>query len=324
VSAGTRRRRPVSDRQGILYIGLMDGKTLMVAAFWLASPALASESSDSAPLTDRAYLDQTLWNDGNAEVAFYRVERDYDVHGNPDHRSFLMGTYLVKHDYDRSRQSKARSDAPAANKVSAFKWSAFYEFESTNSYQYKYAYVVNAAQADLAPLKASFTSYDWCSNRYRELAFRPDGKADFLMRSDDYGNDAASFDAPEGSYPAELVPLLVRALDFRTAASRRFGILIENGESVSVTASLEGRDRVETEDGEREAERIRLVYEGDVPSILSRRGEREETYWRGLGPERALVALESKSYRMKLVELVRSPYWSENLFPRLKHVQTRP
>jgi hypothetical protein len=299
----------------------MEREWFVLAALFLASPGLAREGADATALTDAGYLLQPLWNDGKAEVAFYRVERDFDVHGNPDRRSFLMGTYLVKHDFDRLRQSKAR---PGAQAVSAFKWSAFYEVESPYSFQYKYAYVVNAAQANLAPLKSSFTSYDWCSNQYRELSFRPDGKAEYLMRSDDYGNEEASFDAPEGAYPAELVPLLVRAIDFRAARERRFSVLLESGASVAVTAALEGRDRIETEEGEGEAERIRLRYDGDFPSILSRRGEREETYWRGLDPARALLALESKSYRMKLVELARSPYWSENLFPRLKHVQTRP
>jgi hypothetical protein len=302
----------------------MDKKRFILAVICLSAPALAREGADSSPLTDSAYLGQSLWNDGNAEVAFYRVERDFDVHGNPDPRSFLMGTYLVKHDFDRVRQSKALSDADAADAVSAFKWSAFYEFESSNSYQYKYAYVVNAAQADLSPLKASFTSYDWCSNQYREMSFQPDGRAEFLMRSDDYGNAHASFDSPAGAYPAELLPLLVRALDFRSSGERHFSLLLETGAKVGVTAALEGRERVVTEDGEREAERIRLAYDGDYPSILSRRGEREETYWRSSDPDRALLALSSKSYRMKLVELVRSPYWSENLFPRLKHVATRP
>lgn len=299
-------------------------KFVVLAALCLASPGLAGESSDSAPLTDARYLGQDLWNDGKAEVAFYRAERDFDVHGHPDHRSFLMGTYLVKHDFDRLRQSKALPGASGTNVVSAFKWSAFYEFESKNSYQYKYAYVVNAAQANLAPLKSSFTSYDWCSNRYRELSFRLDGKAEYLMRSDDYGNADASFDAPDGAYPAELVPLLVRAMDFRGSNERSFTVLLESGATIGVTATLEGRERVQTEQGEREGERIRVAYGGDYPSVLSRQGESQETYWRGLDPDRALLAMESKSYRMKLVELVRSPYWSENLFSRLKHVSTRP
>ena len=147
--------------------------------------ALAA-NAHGATVTDRAYLRDEMWNDGRAEVAFYRVERDFDQYGRPNPQQFLMGTYLVKHDYDRALQSKAR--AGAGERVSAFKWAAFYEFESDNSYQYKRNYVVNAVQSSLAPLKQSYTSFDWCSNQYRELAFRSDGAVDAWMRSDDYGN----------------------------------------------------------------------------------------------------------------------------------------
>ena len=46
----------------------------------------------------------------------------------------------------------------------------FYELQS-GSYQYKRPWVTNARQRDLRPYKASFSSFDWCSNRYEELAF---------------------------------------------------------------------------------------------------------------------------------------------------------
>ncbi len=34
--------------------------------------------------------------------------------------------------------------------------------------------------------------------------------------------------------------------------------------------------------------------------------------------------MESESYRLELVELVRSPYWSENIYDKLERVKTRP
>jgi hypothetical protein len=294
-------------------------RTVGTAFLALAISSAAAARDDSA---DRPFLTSRFWDDGKAEIAFYQVERDVNQYGEAKPQKFLMGTYLVKHDFDRLSQSKARPDAK--DKVPSFKWSAFYEFESDNSYQFKQAWVVNAAQEDLAPLKASFTSFDWCSNQYRELLFRPDGKAEFLMRSDDYGNREETFEAPSGSYPVALVPLLVRSLDFSGAPSRSFSLLLEDGSTVKVTARLEGRESLDLPDGREEAERVRLSFDGDYRSILSRKGEREETYWRGLGAERALLALESATYRMRLVEIVRSPYWDENVFPRLKHVKTRP
>jgi hypothetical protein len=298
----------------------MDGKPILSTLFcsiFVASAVLPAEGT-----LDGAYLTSSFWNDGKAEVAFYQVERDVNQYGEAKPQSFLMGTYLVKHEFDRLREAKARADAKET--VTSFKWSAFYEFESDNSYQYKYAWVVNAAQSDLSPLKASFSSFDWCSNRYRELLFRPDGKADFLMRSDDYGNEQKTYEAPPPSYPVVLVPLLLRALDFSSAFEQNFRLLLEDGSLVTVTARLEGRESVETPGGTEDAERVRLSYDGDHPSILSRNGAREETYWRGLGPERSILALESEIYRMKLVESVRSAYWDENIFPRLQRVKTRP
>ena len=269
-----------------------------------------------------AFLMNGVWSDGQAEIAFYQVERDLDQYGRDNPQSFLMGTYLVKHDFDRVRQSKARRDA--TDRVSSFKWAAFYEFESDNSYQYKRNFVVNATQKDLTPLKQSYTSFDWCSNQYRELAFGQDGRVDFLMRSDDYGNEDESFVAPANAYPATLVPLLVRALDFSQSSEASFLFLLESGTTVPVEATLMGRESVDTPSGRHDAERIRLRYEGDYRSFIARRGAPEEMYWRGLGADRQLLAIESESYRVRLVEHVRSPYWKEDVYKKLEKVKTRP
>ncbi len=269
-----------------------------------------------------AFLANAVWDDGQAEIAFYQVERKTDQYGRANSQSFLMGTYLVKHDFDRVRQAKARDDA--TDRVSSFKWAAFYEFESDNSYQYKRNYVVNATQADLTPLRQSYTSFDWCSNQYRELAFGADGRVDYLMRSDDYGNESERFDAPANAYPVTLVPLLVRALDFSDGSAREFLMLLEDGSTVPVRATLVGRESLETPSGARDTERIQLHYDSEYRSFISRRGASDETYWRGLEADRQLVAIESESYRMQLVEHVRSQYWREDVYDKLERVTTRP
>jgi len=285
--------------------------------------ALAPTGTFAGPLTDGTFLTSEIWNDGQAEIAFYQVERELDQYGRAHPQSFLMGTYLVKHDFDRARQSKARRDA--GDGVPAFKWAAFYEFESDNSYQYKHNYVVNAAQKDLAPLKASYTSFDWCSNQYRELAFLPGGEAELWMRSDDYGNDHKTFEAPANAYPVTLIPLLVRALDFSDSPEQTFSLLLEDGATVPVTAKLIGRESVELAAGEvQDAERIDLTYAGEFRSFVSRRGARNETYWRAPDGDRRLLEWESATYRVELVELVRSPYWKENVYERLVRVKSRP
>ena len=278
---------------------------------------------DAEPITDAAYLTGDLWNDGLSEVAFYQVERTRNQYGQEAPQTFLAGTYLVKHDFDLAAMSKAGREAEQT--LSAFKYAFFYEFES-GSYQYKRNYVVNAAQADLTPLKASFTSFDWCSNAYRELAFRPDGSVAALMRSDDYGNAASTFDYQPNAYPLHTMPMLARSLDFAEAAEHTFSIVLADGRYVRARARLDGTDTVSLPDGAVEAERILVTYDAPVPSLIGEETDASETYWRGTDPARLLLKLESETgrYRMTLVEDLRTAYWRENLWPRLTRVAQRP
>lgn len=295
---------------------------LGITSIWGCSPG-GEATSPEAPITDRAYLTQSAWNDGRAEVAFYRVERSVDQYGREADQQFLMGSYLVKHDFDPEAMSKATEGA--ARRVSAFKFSQFYEFES-GSYQYKYAYVVNARQRDLRPLKHSFTSYDWCSNRYREVAVHPDGTVRTLVRSDDYGNDAGSFTYRGNAYTPSQIPVLVRALDFGDSTIRTFSVLTREGAYVDAEAERLGVDTVRTAAGSFPADRVALRYEEPVPSTVAAEPTRGETYWRAHDDLRSLVRLEGEdgTYAMELVETERLAYWSENVWDRLERVSERP
>lgn len=294
---------------------------LICAALLAVLPGCDSSTAgrDDESIADAAYLTDEMWNDGEAEVAFYRVHRTRNQYGEAEEQQFLVGTYLVKHDYDPAAEAKATPEADHV--VSAFKYALFYEFES-GSYEYKRSHVVNARQADLRPLKSSFTSFDWCSNLYREQAFAPGGAVDYLMRSDDYGNRRASYDYPSRSYPPALIPLLVRAMDFSRSSRREFGVLLESGEVVSATAELVAEERIDTELGER----IAVTYAGEVPSPFAEEADASETYWRGVGERRHLLAVEGGTarYRMELVEAARSAYWEENVYDELERVRTRP
>lgn len=305
-------------------------RSFILLALLITPLLLAGCDARSAPpqeaagaITDAAFLTGDVWNDGQAEITFYQVERTQNPYGEEAAQSFLVGTYLVKHDFDPAAMAKAQADAEEA--VSAFKYALFYEFES-GSYQYKRNYVVNATQADLTPLKASFTSFDWCSNLYRELAFQPNGTVDHLMRSDDYGNSAGSFDYQPHAYPVEALPLLIRGLDFGDTEEHTFSIVMHGGDYVQARARLDGTDTVNLANGPADAERIVLAYDAPVPSLIGEKTDDRETYWRGTGPLRLLLKMESGTgrYGMTLVEELRSPYWSENLWPRLERVTTRP
>lgn len=299
---------------------------LLLAGVFLAGctqPSAAPDPErDVSSITEASYLTADRWNDGKAEVAFYRVERTRDQYGRSNDQRFIVGTYLVKHRFSPDEMSKVTDGSG----VSSFKYALFYEFES-GSYQYKRNWVVNARQRDLKPFKQSFTSFDWCSNLYREQAFPPSGSIEVRTRSDDYGNRRARFEAPPNAYPPAQIPLLVRGLDFGRADTLSFAVSVADAEThVPAQAVRQDTVTVDTEAGALEAERIAVAYEQPIPSPIGEESARAETYWRGTGPDRLLVkmAAEDGRYRMALVEQLRTAYWKENLWPRLSRVGTRP
>ncbi|PSQ75055.1 MAG: hypothetical protein BRD36_00790 [Bacteroidetes bacterium QH_7_64_110] len=262
-------------------------------------PAAAPEPGTPA-LTEASYLTDDLWDDGQAEVAFYQVERSQDQYGRENKQRFVAGTYLVKHRFSPAEMTK-RTDGSG---VSSFKYALFYR-----------------------PFKQSFTSFDWCSNLYREVAFPPEGSIEVRKRSDDYGNRRASFSPQPNSYPPAQLPLLIRGLDFSETDTLSFSVAVaDSGAHVPARAVLRGTETVKTEAGSYEAERIRVTYESAVPSLIGEESALTEAYWRDTGPERRLVqmAAESGRYRMALVEHLRTPYWKENLWPKLARINERP
>lgn len=302
----------------------MHVKALSILAAAVLLAACARPAEDRADTqTDQAYLTSSLWDDGQAEVAFYQLRRSRNQYGEPEDQEFLVGTYLVKHDFDPDAEAKA--DESASTRIPSFKYAIFYEFES-GSYEYKRSYVTNARQSDLRPLKTSFASFDWCSNQYREMSFSQGGSVDFLMRSDDYGNRRQEFDYQPGAYPPAQIPLLVRGLDFGASDSASFRVLLESGETIPASVRRTGADSIATPMGPTAAEQIVVVYESPVPSPVAEETDASETYWRATDPSRALLRIEGSSgrYTMELVEAVRSPYWEENVYRELERVQDRP
>ena len=295
----------------------------LVPLLLLGCEAPADEAAaPPPPITDRAYLTADHWNDGRAEVAFYRVERTRDQYGRDRPQQFLVGTYLVKQRFSPAEMTKVTDGSG----VSAFKYALFYELES-GSYQYKRSWVVNARQEDLRPYKQSFTSFDWCSNQYRELAFAPDGPIEVRMRSDDYGNGRATIDSKQQSYPPAQLPLLVRGLDGAAPDTTTFSVVVaDSAAHVPARAVHAGRDSVTIPAGRFEADRITVTYDRPVPSPIGETSAGTETYWVHTGPQRRLLRVEAADgrYRMALVEHLRSAYWRENLWDRLDRVDERP
>jgi hypothetical protein len=316
--------RPIA--RGRLLLAALGAVGLAVVGVGCANQTGTSAPASTAPApapTDTNYLTDARWNDGQAEVAFYRVNRTRNQYGEPADQTFVVGTYLVKQNYNPEAQTKATaSDEPQAP---AFKYALFYEFES-GSYQYKRNYVTNARQRDLRPYKQSFTSFDWCSNLYRELAIAPGGTVDYTKRSDDYGNAERSFSYRDGAYPPALLPLLVRSLDFSETGTQSFQVLTAEGAYVDATARRVGPDTLDLPAGRTAAEEIRVEYDQAFPSPVGETAATTETYWRGTGGARHLLRMASADgrYRMTLVEELRTPYWRENLWPKLDRIAQRP
>lgn len=287
-----------------------------VASFGCHQARRTTTPEPAPTIADPAYLSQPLWNDGKAEVAFY--EGWFEEPDGTRH-VFEIGTYLIKHGFDVDRQSKAE-----AGGVPDFKWAFFFEFEA-GSEQFKHSYVINAAQADLRPLKASMNSFDWCSNQYKELAFLPGGGVHLLSRSDDYGNDARTLEVQPLTYAAPQVPLLVRSADFSKSHQLDFAVLTLDGDHVSAMVEVVGKEPVSTPAGELEGEKILVHYAKSTPSIFGT-PTTEEIFWRGTDPARTLLKMQSDAgtHGLKLVETVRSAYWQENVFSKLSRVKARP
>lgn len=280
------------------------------------------ETTDPAPITDADYLTGEVWNDGQAEVAFYRVNRSHDQYGKSNKQQFMVGTYLVKHRFSPDEMTK-KTDGTG---IPSFKYALFYELES-GSYQYKRNWVVNARQKDLRPYKQSFTSFDWCSNLYREMAFSPEEEIEIRMRSDDYGNRRTTFDGQAQSYPPAQIPLLVRGLDVASADTLHFAVADPDSSAhVPAHARKVGREQVETPAGTYEADRILVTYDRKVPSPIGEQSGLTEHYWVATGAERRLLKMKAANgrYQMQLVEHLRTPYWKENLWTRLDRVDKRP
>lgn len=272
-----------------------------------------------AQTLDAKFLTQSLWDDGKAEVAFYQVLRTQNQYGKPDRQGFLVGTYLVKHDYDSRAQSKAKGAG-----VPAFKTALFYSLES-GSYEYKRHYVVNLAQADLHPFKASFTCFDWCSNTYSELCFDDQKSPRLLFRSDDYGNEEKVLELRGQAVPMAALPLWLRALP-ATAARWEIEVVDLKGQTSSLQIRRKGPFSMKVGGSEIPGEELELTYALAVASPIGESTALGERFVRGLDPARLMLAWEDPAgrYSARLVEHLRSAYWSEDLFPRLKTVKNRP
>lgn len=246
-----------------------------------------------------------VWDDGQAELARYRVELEQEA--GPE---FTLGTILVKQAYDPARESKAETTG-----IDAFKWIVHF-VQRTRPEELHHAHVANLARPSLLVLKASHASFDGCSNRYQELV-RRGSRLETLERSDDYGNAEGQVDQVS-AHPIAALPLLVRAVDFGRLNTAELNLVSYDGAATRATISKSARVPMTQGVQEILVDELRVTFDpprhlpwGDGPTGA-------EVYWVGDGPERPLYGWRDAGggYRIVREQLRRAAYWEVDPRPR--------
>ena len=238
-----------------------------------------------------------VWDDGQAELASYRVELEGEGPG------FALSTILVKQAYDPPRESKAEGAG-----IDAFKWIVHFR-RSAGTEELHHAHVANLARPSLLVLKASHTSFDGCSNRYQELV-RRGSRLETLERSDDYGNTEGQ-GRQVLAHPIAALPLLVRGIDFGRLTSAELLLVAYDGPTTRAPITKSPLIAMTQAAQEVYVNELRVTFDpprhlpwGDGPTGA-------EVYWVGDGPERPLYGWRDAGggYRIVRERLWRAAYW---------------
>jgi len=291
------------------------------------------------PITDSDFLTQPLWNDGKAEIAFYKVEREFTTNGRTSKHEYWAATVLVKHDFNQRFMGKHElgemNGLPTydADKVSSFQWGFFDVNPDIFWHSGFVTFFIHAAQADLRPLLETQTQISLEGNHYFALRFTPDGTVRRVWTGDALTAPDTTFAYRSHAYPVPLIPLLVRALNFSKTKRHEFWVLypLPKASYVRARAEMIGTDEVETPEGSITSEQIVVRYAERLyyPNGILRHYALEETYWRSVELNRQILKLETQEYdvggdtikhRLVLMEQLRSQWWREDVKSRLKHV----
>lgn len=231
--------------------------------------------------------------DAGTEVAIYEIRIEGDA--RPTRAESLLSGVR----YDAHEHVVVASHGAGA--VSALHWRFFHTlFEGRKSYQLKASEFFVLDRTDLQPYKWSKSWDSWEGGGCCLLRLR--GAADSLI---DPNGNVPAIPLRDGFYPAALIPLLVRALDFRNKSHHDFETRTEGGTTFAVRAVLVGREEIRLADGRtRSAEKIVVRYrqpeDSWVPRLIFATHGDEEVYWRGTTRDRLLLRLDTRYYARAL------------------------
>jgi hypothetical protein len=165
------------------------------------------------------WQDDPLWNDGKAEVSVYDARET--KYGSP--RDFRAHFIVVAEDLRADSLVKS-DDTQAAGLTRVLKMNQVYDIP-TGVYSYRQMASIFLRMKDLAPLKESVTSHEWCGNTFILLENR-DGKGTLRTFSyfDGEAETRASLDLGDVVLYDSL-PLVARTLPLRAGATRSIRML---------------------------------------------------------------------------------------------------
>lgn len=299
---------------------------------WMALGAYTAATGEArpkpAPALDPAYLTDPLWQDGNAEIAFYEMRFE-----DRDAPPVLAGSILAAHRFDPRTFRKVDSDEEAGE--AAWKWIFLYEHDAPVANRLRRAFYLDARQRDLELWRFIATESSW--DGHCAYSIRVDRASDrFHARASScrtllpLPTVHAGTESAQGTFAIGQMPLLIRASSFVDGNRSTLAVTISG---TPVTAHIEriGIETVDLVSGPVRAEKITVTYESDTglpaetapPTIFGHPAKRE-TYWRSTAAHRQIVKVESDRYTMRLIEEIRGKHWQDDLFPRLDHVDRYP
>ena len=282
---------------------------LFIVTGLLLSPAGVAPAPTSTDGFDHAWAADSLWDDGQAEIALYQARRPQ--YGKIE--SYEAVLIVVKEDFNPRLNVKADPPYEGKNLLSVLKLNAIHSYW-TDNYPYHYLLSVFVRRADPASLvKLTLGSQEWCGNTFKEVS-TAGGRAEFHFHSyfDGQGDGSRPLDLRPGDLLEDQLPLVLRGLRFAPGLELRRRLLpslISNSlrapvEFRQAVIKVEGEERVSTPTGSFPAWKVRLTA-----------GDLEQTWWFEKTAPHTLLKMESSDGRAWLLKArTRKPYWQAPTF----------
>ncbi|MEC7753098.1 MAG: hypothetical protein VYB44_03650 [Bacteroidota bacterium] len=163
----------------------------------------------NSPVFNHEWAMQSLWEDGQAEVAQYHAQRR--VYGKT--RNFEYTYITVKEEFNKAYNVKT-DDYSRTDLFSVMKVNKFARFE-TDNYPYHYLTSLFYKRAKPEQLhKITHTGQEWCGNTFKQFTLSPTGyQYDYNSYFDGFGDGQSFLEGADLIWEDQLSYLL-RALRF--------------------------------------------------------------------------------------------------------------